>query len=260
MRKSRQFLSVLFSMLLLTASLAVAGQSGDIKVQIKDLATGDGEVVTPYSTVKVHYTGWLIDGKKFDSSLDRGKPFSFMVGAKRVIPGWEQGLIGMKVGGKRELIIPPELGYGSKGAGGVIPANATLKFEIELLETTPAKFSNINNEQLDEKLAAGIKIIDIRRPDEWKKTGVIKGSHLLTAFDGRGRFVNSFPEELAKIAKPDDEVILICRTGNRTLSLSTALSEQVGYTHVVNVEHGITDWIKAGRPVTKDYCSEKMPC
>ena len=92
-----------------------------------------GEEAAPGDTVEVHYTGWLKNGTKFDSSKDRGRPFSFALGAGRVIKGWDEGVAGMKVGGKRTLIIPPELGYGALGAGGVIPPNAELKFEVELL-------------------------------------------------------------------------------------------------------------------------------
>ncbi len=99
-----------------------------------DIVVGDGPSPKNGQLVVVHYTGWLKDGGKFDSSLDRGEPFTFNLGMGQVIAGWDLGVKGMKVGGKRQLIIPPQLGYGDRGAGGVIPANATLVFEVELLE------------------------------------------------------------------------------------------------------------------------------
>jgi len=101
---------------------------------IDDIQTGDGAEAKAGQEVTVHYTGWLLDGAKFDSSKDRGIPFSFHLGAGHVIGGWDQGVVGMKVGGVRKLTIPPHLGYGARGAGGVIPPNAVLVFEVELLE------------------------------------------------------------------------------------------------------------------------------
>jgi FKBP-type peptidyl-prolyl cis-trans isomerase len=104
------------------------------ELEIEDLEVGSGAEAKTGDDVKVHYTGWLTNGTKFDSSVDRGRPFGFQLGAGRVIAGWDQGVVGMKVGGKRKLTIPPHLGYGDRGAAGVIPPGATLVFEVELLE------------------------------------------------------------------------------------------------------------------------------
>ena len=102
-------------------------------LQIEELTEGTGAEAKTGTQVKVHYTGWLTNGTKFDSSKDRGQPFAFKLGGGQVIRGWDEGVAGMKVGGSRKLTIPPELGYGARGAGGVIPPNATLVFEVELL-------------------------------------------------------------------------------------------------------------------------------
>ncbi len=106
----------------------------DSGLRIEDLAEGDGAEAKAGDRVSVHYSGWLVDGEQFDSSVDRGQPFDFPLGGGRVIRGWDEGVRGMKVGGLRKLTIPPGLAYGAAGAGGVIPPNATLVFEIELLE------------------------------------------------------------------------------------------------------------------------------
>ena len=107
------------------------------ELKIEELVVGDGEEATGRGcTVVVHYTGWLEDGTVFDSSHKSGQPFSFPLDCRYVIPGWDEGVKGMKVGGKRKLTVPPHLAYGEAGAGGVIPGNATLTFEIELLEVS----------------------------------------------------------------------------------------------------------------------------
>jgi FKBP-type peptidyl-prolyl cis-trans isomerase len=102
-------------------------------LEIEDLVEGDGAVAAAGHMVSVHYTGWLTNGTKFDSSKDRNQPFEFALGRGQVIRGWDEGVQGMKIGGKRKLTIPAKLGYGARGAGGVIPPNATLVFEVELL-------------------------------------------------------------------------------------------------------------------------------
>ena len=109
-----------------TASTTASG------LKIEDLTVGTGQAAKAGDTISVHYTGYLADGTKFDSSLDRNQPYEFVLGQGNVIPGWDQGLVGMKTGGKRKLTIPPELAYGAQGSG-PIPPNATLTFEVELL-------------------------------------------------------------------------------------------------------------------------------
>ncbi|HEY1861483.1 MAG TPA: FKBP-type peptidyl-prolyl cis-trans isomerase [Gemmataceae bacterium] len=142
MKRNRTWLPLLagFGVCLL-AGLAFADDKKDEKViktdsglQYVELKEGDGAAAKKGDSVEVHYTGWLKDGTKFDSSVDRKQPFSFKLGEGMVIKGWDEGVAGMKVGGKRKLIIPSELGYGKKGAGKVIPPDAELTFEVELLK------------------------------------------------------------------------------------------------------------------------------
>jgi len=215
---------------------------------VKDIKVGDGAQAFNFSKVKVHYTGWLMNGTKFDSSKDRGRPFEFMVMARQVIPGWDMGVSGMKVGGIRELIVPPQLGYGARGVG-PIPPNATLKFEIELIAVDGPAYSNVDNNELKAMMAKGVKVIDIRRPEEWKKTGIIEGSIPITAFDRRMQLVAGFSDKLEKAVKRDEAFILICRTGNRSSILADALTRQAGYKKIQNHTRGITSWIGEKRPV-----------
>ena len=119
---------------------APMADTGIKQLQKHDVKVGTGDEARAGRVVRVHYTGWLYDanqaeqrGQKFDSSKDSGQPFEFTLGAREVIPGWDEGVAGMKVGGTRILTIPPDMGYGARGAGGVIPPNATLVFEVELL-------------------------------------------------------------------------------------------------------------------------------
>nr|WP_298124320.1 FKBP-type peptidyl-prolyl cis-trans isomerase [uncultured Pseudoxanthomonas sp.] len=141
----RPLLLAVLLLLLAACNAPVPPPSGSVaELERIDTLAGTGAVATSGSDVTVHYTGWLYDenapqqrGLKFDSSVDRGQPFTFLLGAGQVIRGWDDGVAGMKVGGKRTLRIPADLGYGSNGAGGVIPPGASLVFDVELLDVKP---------------------------------------------------------------------------------------------------------------------------
>ena len=241
---------LLYLGLALFVPLAQASHGGP-DVKIDEISVGEGLEALRFSVVDVHYTGRLESGDVFDSSVERGEPFRFTLGAGQVIPGWDMGILGMKTGGKRVLEIPPELAYGQRGAGGVIPPNARLIFEVALLAVEPPPFASIDNAELEEKLENGVKLIDIRRPEEWRQTGVVEGSIKATAFNANGQFLQSFVDTLEATVKPDEEFIVICRTGNRTAALSNWLTTRGGYNKVLNHQKGITDWIATGRPVDK---------
>ena len=137
-RRNRRLVAIGAAVVVLVAAITTIAyfaihKGTSPKLGIEDLVVGTGEEAQAGQLVTVDYTGWLADGTKFDSSLDRGQPFQFTLGQGQVIKGWDQGVVGMKVGGKRRLTIPPELAYGENGAGTSIPPNATLTFEVELL-------------------------------------------------------------------------------------------------------------------------------
>jgi rhodanese-related sulfurtransferase len=219
------------------------------ELQIETITDGDGAVAETGTRVSVHYEGRLEDGEVFDASRPRGQPFAFTIGAGQVIRGWEDGVTGMKIGETRRLTIPPELGYGAAGAGGVIPPNATLVFEIELLDvSTPVTLGEATPEALLQAQKDGVVIIDIRREDEWHETGIIEGAETVTAFEASGRVNPDFLDSFRSfVPSPDTPVMLYCRTGNRTTGLGNALIEQLGFTDVTHLSDGITGWVANGQ-------------
>ena len=219
------------------------------ELEMETLTEGNGEIAEVGKRVSVHYEGRLEDGTVFDGSRPRGQTFSFTIGAGQVIQGWEQGVAGMKVGETRKLTIPPELGYGEAGAGGVIPPNATLVFEIELLDvTTPVTLGQATAEDLLKAQSDGVVVIDIRREEEWQDSGIIDGSAAVTAFTETGQVHPEFLTKFQELAPtPDTPVMLYCRTGNRTTSLGNALIDQLGFSDVSHLSTGIEGWLADGR-------------
>ena len=217
-------------------------------LKIETVIEGNGAIALTGNRVSVHYKGMLADGEVFDASRPRGKSFSFEIGVGQVIRGWDHGVLGMKVGEVRELTIPPELGYGAMGAGDAIPPNATLIFEIELLDVSePITLSQANPEMFKRAQTNGAIIIDIRREDEWTDTGVIEGAFTITAFGESGNIHPEFKEKFINIAPSQNTpIMLYCHIGGRTTTLGNALINQLGYTNVSHLTDGIVGWLADG--------------
>ena len=251
MLKNLSFFVSLAILTLFNGNLAFSSEN-ELKITINQNGSGDSAVTG--MSVSVHYTGKLEDGTVFDSSIPRGQPFTFTLGAGQVIKGWDLGVEGMKLGEKRSLVIPPHLGYGIRGAGATIPPNATLIFDIELLEVTmPITLKDLSpNDFIDAQENGGI-VIDIRREEEWKETGILQGSNTITAFTKDGNIHPDFPKKFFDLINDIDvPILLYCRTGNRTGILGQALIDQVGQTNVSHLSEGIVGWKKQGHP-TVDY-------
>ena len=251
MLKNISFFVCLAVLALFNGNLAFSSEK-ELKITIEQEGFGDSAEIG--MSVSVHYTGKLEDGTEFDSSIPRGQPFTFTLGAGQVIKGWDLGVEGMKIGEKRSLVIPPHLGYGIRGAGATIPPNATLIFDIELLEVAmPITLRDLSpNDFIDAQENGGI-VIDIRREEEWKETGILQGSNTITAFTKDGNIHPDFPKKFFDLINDIDvPILLYCRTGNRTGILGQALIDQVGQTNVSHLSEGIVGWKKQGHP-TVDY-------
>ena len=225
-----------------------------VEFKIEVMQEGNGDVAEQGQRVTVHYEGRLADDTVFDASKPTGQPFSFTIGAGQVIQGWEQGIAGMKIGEMRRLTIPAELGYGAAGAGGGIPPNATLVFDIELLAISmPFSLGQATPSDLLQAQKNGVVTVDIRRPDEWSQTGVIAGAETITAFETNGSLHPEFQQKfMALVSSPDTPVLLYCRSGSRTTNFGTALVEQLGFSQVTHLSDGILGWTADGHE-TIDY-------
>ena len=220
-------------------------------IKINNNIEGEGTEIINHSKIKVHYTGKLKDGIKFDSSYDRGKPFSFQIGLRQVIEGWETGLIGMKVGGKRTLIIPPELAYGERGAGDLIPPNATLTFDIEIVDVQDPGYGFVKAKEIKILQEEGYKFIDIRTKKERDHTGVVPGSLEITAFDIYGNFVPEFMKTFRELVELNDNTVFISNEGEIASMLANGFVEQLNATNMYALKGGIQQLIKENYKLEK---------
>ena len=221
------------------------------ELQIKNNIVGEGVEIVNHSKIKVHYVGMLEDGTKFDSSYDRGEPFNFQIGLRQVIEGWETGIIGMKVGGKRTLIIPPELGYGERGAGELIPPNSTLIFDIEIIDAQPPSYNLITTDEIQNLLNDNYKFIDIRTKKERDFTGVIPGSLEITAFDVYGKFVPEFMKTFQSVVGLNDNIVFVSNEGDIASILANGFAEQLGAKNMNALKGGIQQLIYDNYDLTK---------
>ena len=228
-------------------------------IEILSDIVGTGKQIKNHYKITTHYKGTFEDGTEFDSSYKRNKPFEFQIGLRKVIPGWELGLLGMQVGGKRILKIPPSLAYGKNGAGDLIPPNATLIFEIEIINIEPPGYKEISSEQLlslkKEKLLVLQKInlilIDIRTQNERNITGIIESSHQITAFDTKGNLNNRLLESYKSIVKQNDHVVFISDKGEVSAILANGFVENLRMKNIYSLKGGIQEWIFQGNQVNR---------
>jgi len=220
-------------------------------ITITNNLEGDGNEIIKHSKIKVHYIGTLEDGTVFDSSYDRNKPFSFQIGLRQVIEGWEQGLLGMKVGGKRTLLIPSELAYGEIGGGDLIPPNANLIFDVEIIDVQPPNYKLVTTNEIKKLQQENFKLIDIRTKKERENTGVIPDSLEITAFDIYGNFVPEFMKTFRDLVDLNDNIVFISNEGEISAILANGFAEQLGATNIHSLKGGIQQLISDNYKLSK---------
>ncbi len=238
-----------FLLVLFTLFYSIICFSNELEI-LSDIS-GDGLEIKEHYKVKVNYKGFLENGKEFDSSYKRNQPLVFQIGLRQVIQGWDEGLLGMKVGGKRTIKIPPNLAYGSNGIGDIIPPNATLIFEIEIIDAESPGYKKIFPYQLEKKQKEGFKVVDIRILEERKKTGIIKNSIEITAFDIQGNFDPNFFKQYDKKIKENDHVVFVSNEGDISAILANGFVEKLGKKNIYTLVGGIKKWNLEGRKLIR---------
>ena len=210
------------------------------EVKILNETIGNGLEVKNHSKLSVHYIGRLEDNSVFDSSYDRGQFFDFQIGVRKVILGWETGLLGMKEGGKRTIFIPHQLAYGESGAGSLIPPKSNLIFDIELIKVIPPGYKEIDGQQLKLAMTDNFKIIDIRNEDQITNKNIIPGAIQITAFDKNGNFFPNFFEIYKENVEIGEKVIFISQNGDISSILANGFVEQLNQTNIYHLKDGVS--------------------
>ena len=210
------------------------------EVTILNETIGNGLEVKKHSKLSVHYIGKLEDNTVFDSSYDRGQLFDFQIGVRKVIIGWETGLIGMKEGGKRTIYIPYQLAYGESGAGNLIPPKSNLIFDIEVIKVTPPGYKEIDGFQLKLAMTDDFKIIDIRNEDQITNKNKIPGAIQITAFDKNGNFFPDFFDKYKENVQFGEKVVFVSQNGDISSILANGFVEQLNQTNIYHLKDGVS--------------------
>ncbi|MDC3130949.1 FKBP-type peptidyl-prolyl cis-trans isomerase [Pelagibacteraceae bacterium] len=210
------------------------------EVKILNETIGNGLEVKNHSKLSVHYIGRLEDNTVFDSSYDRGQFFDFQIGLRKVIQGWETGLLGMKEGGKRTIFIPYQLAYGESGVGNLIPPKSNLIFDIELIRVIPPGYKELDSYQLKLAMVDNFKIIDIRSEDQMTNKNKIPGAIQITAFDKNGNFFPDFFEKYKENVQIGEKVIFISQNGDISSILANGFVEQLNQLNIYHLKDGVS--------------------
>ncbi len=229
----------MYKILLFIFLLFFSYKSFSIEVKILNETIGSGLEVKNHSKLSVHYIGRLEDNTVFDSSYDRGQFFDFQIGVRKVIPGWETGLLGMREGGNRTIFIPYQLAYGESGAGNLIPPKSNLIFDIEVIKVAPPGYQEIDGYQLKLAITDDFKIIDIRNEDEINNNR-IPGAIQITAFDKNGNFFPDFFDKYKENIQIGEKVIFISQNGDISSILANGFVEQLNQLNIYHLKDGVS--------------------
>ena len=207
-----------------------------VEIEILSDDPGIGKKIVNHSWVQIEYTGLFVNGEVFDTNVGKDKPLVVQIGMREVIPGFEQGIIGTNKGTIRKIKIPPELAYGKKGSGNIIPPNADLIFEFKIIDVLDPNYKLISSNELIELINQNAVALDIRTEDQWQKTGVIQGSFQETAFNKDGKFNVYLMDKIRALAAAESqniEIIFISNDGDTAAILGNAFAEDLGFKNVL---------------------------